>query len=433
MPDPLYPHIILSMPGYGNQSSGAGRGFWRATRRGDPEVAYSCQEGSLLAANFNAHWCLALNASHRGCDVRYFAMQHADVEPEDWWLDKLIAELDARELDVLGVVIPIKDRNGTTSLALERPDGDTWRPLCRLTMRDVYQLPETFTSDDLGHPLLLNTGLWVCKWNPEWCRKVHFTINDRIVFDKNRDCYTAQVEPEDWYFSRLCHEIGLKVGATRKVSAEHLGSVRFTNTQPWGESYDSAYLDKRVIPDPADGFEMPKISGWLHPREGATLAKLARNKRVLEIGSYLGLSTVCLARSALHVTAVDPHDGRSTAAHADTLPEFLGNLESHGVLDRVRCFPEPFGPEVIPDLGVFDFAFIDGDHSAECVRSDSQRAMRLLKPDGLIAFHDYASAVDPGVTAVVNEIIAAGGTLLSVVESLAVVRPPVLSFQVSEV
>jgi len=433
MLDPLYPHIILAMPGYGNQSSGAGRGFWRATRRTEPEVAYSCQEGSLLAANFNAHWCLALNASHRGRDVRYFAMQHADVEPEDWWLDKLIAEMDARDLDVLGVVVPIKDQHGTTSLALDRPDGDTWRPLCRLTMRDVYQLPETFTSEDIGHPLLLNTGLWVCRWDQEWCRKVHFTINDRIVFDKGRCCYTAQVEPEDWYFSRLCHELGLKIGATRKVAAEHLGPVRFTNTQPWGDAYDSAYLDKRVIPDPSDGFEMPRISGWLHPREGATLAKLARGKSVLEIGSYLGLSTVCLARTALRVTSVDPHDGRSTSSQGDTLPGFLGNLESHGVLDRVRCFPEPFGPAVVPDLGTFDLAFIDGDHSAENVRADASLALRLLTPDGLLVFHDYASAVDPGVTAVVNEIVAAGGTLLSVVESLAVVRPPILSYHVSEV
>src|SRR5689334_24495540 len=44
---------------------------------------------SLLANNCNVHWCTALNhrASH---DLQWFAMLHADVVPDAWWLDTLI-------------------------------------------------------------------------------------------------------------------------------------------------------------------------------------------------------------------------------------------------------------------------------------------------------------------------------------------------------
>ncbi|HEX6985675.1 MAG TPA: hypothetical protein VF170_09870, partial [Planctomycetaceae bacterium] len=170
--------VFLGMPGYGELTAGAARGFWRATRRPESHVCYQYNEGSLLAANFNTLWCGALNLRHRGERVDYFAMQHADIEPQDYWLDTLIEEMEARDLDLLGVVVPIKDMKGVTSTALARPDGDTWRIQCRLTMAEVYRLPETFTSEDVGHPLLLNTGLWVCRFG-EWAKQVRFTINDR--------------------------------------------------------------------------------------------------------------------------------------------------------------------------------------------------------------------------------------------------------------
>jgi len=185
--------VVLGMPGYGKQTAAAGRSLWRASRDMSG-VAVEYSAGSLLACNFNKLWCTALNMVHAGERVDYFAMLHDDIGCEDFWLDKLIAELEEKQLDVLGVVVPIKDTRGVTSIALHH-EGDNWNPECRLTMRDVYQLPETFTSADVGgFPLLLNTGCWVVKWNQEWCRKVHFTINDRIIFDRGCNMYRPEVE-----------------------------------------------------------------------------------------------------------------------------------------------------------------------------------------------------------------------------------------------
>jgi len=250
---------FLGMPGYGQPTAGASQGFWLCSG-GGLRVRRCYQSGSLLAQNFNALWCAALTLKGRdGEPIEYFAMQHDDIEPEMHWLDKLVAEMEANNLDVLGVVSPIKDQNGLTSIALHDPDGDNWAPKCRLTMREVCGLPETFTSKDVGYPLLLNTGLWVCRLNMDWADQVHFTINDRIVLDRKTGAYKAQVESEDWFFSRLLHELGLRVGCTRKVSLAHVGRMKFGNNTPWGsQDFDSDMIAESVIG--RCDLELPKAS-----------------------------------------------------------------------------------------------------------------------------------------------------------------------------
>jgi hypothetical protein len=410
------------MPGYGKQTSGAGRGFWRASR--NPEsIVFDGRSGSLLAANFNASWCNALNLVHAGHELKYFAMMHDDIEPRDFWLDDLIAELEAKDLDVLGVASPIKDRKGLTSLAIDNDHGNTWRPKCRLTLREVAGLPETFTSEDVGGPLLLNTGCWVCRFDPAWVKKVHFEINDRIVFNRTTNRYEAEVEPEDWYFSRLCHELGLRIGATRKIPLSHRGEMDFTNLA-WGNEFDSEYVTESQLPMPFPH----EIDGWLSPEEGSALAELSRGKRVLEIGSFCGRSTVCIARTAAWVAAVDFFDGRATPKPGDTSDAFRANLVRYGVAGKVQAF---LPGDDLP--GPFGLAFIDGDHSQEAVEVDIAKALSVLEPGGLLAFHDYRKAPgqfdggwDPGVNAAVDRLIAQGGELIATHHTLAVVRPPVL-------
>jgi len=408
------------MPGYGKQTASAGRALWNASRNmSQVEVQYS--PGSLLACNFNQLWCHTLNRVHNGERVDYFAMLHDDIGPETFWLDKLIDELEAKELDVLGVVVPIKDGHGRTSLAIHH-EGDNWSPECRLTMRDVFELPETFTSDDLGgQKLLLNTGCWVCKWDQEWCRQVHFTINDRIVFDKPQNRYRPEVESEDWFFSRLLHEIGLNIGATRKIAVAHHGEVDFVNTYPWGtDAFDneSPQRSRRISPVP--GAFPADISGWLLPAEGKVLAELARGKRVLEIGSYCGLSTVLMGRTAESITAVDYFDGRGTPLPRDTRAEFQNNIDRHGLAGKVSvCHPD----EAIP-LPEYDFAFIDGAHDYKSVKRDIVKCLEVLKPDGLLAFHDFKHPSHPGVEEAIDELLLDGGEIISTHETVAVVRPP---------
>lgn len=439
----------LGMPSYGEITTGAARGFYRASSGGlsvfekqvrpeDVPLEWQIQNfnSSLLAFNMNYLWCWALNEAHsgRGCD--YFAMQHADIEPESWWLDKAVAELEAKNLDVLGVVAPIKSMHGRTSTAMGRPDGSTWRIHGRLTMKEVYRLPETFTSEDIGYPLLINTGCWVCRFDESWAKKCHFTVNDRIVYVPSKKQYIPEVEPEDWFVSRLFHELGLKVGATRKVQLFHRGHVAFGNDKPWGsDEHDSEYLPASVLDrtEWSDWFPHD-VSGWLTLTEGRELARLAEGKTVLEIGSYCGRSTICLAQKAIAVTAIDPFDGRGTPTPGDTYSTFTKNIERHGVGNKIRLLRGTTS-EVVPTLpAVFDLVFIDGAHDYESVTADIEAARTVLGPGGLLAFHDYRLTPgeadgrwDPGVTQAVNELLAGGGHLLSRHDSLAVVRPPALT------
>jgi SAM-dependent methyltransferase len=411
--------VCLGMPGYAAMTGGAARGFYRASRTLDVRLHQT--ESSLLAHNMNRLWCWALNTAHKGDPVHYFAMQHSDIEPEDFWLDKLAALLDETGLDVLGVVAPIKDQRGVTSTAVARPDTN-WRVAHRLTMREVHRLPETFTSADVGGPLLLNTGLWVCRFDEAWAKKVHFEINDRIYWDPTRKEYTPEVEPEDWFVSRLFHELGLKVGCTRAVELGHRGAALFGNTNPWGTNdFDREYLSASTVAAPE---RFPHdVPGWLTEAEGAELARLAAGRDVVEVGSYCGRSTVCLARAANHVTAVDTFDGTGTATPGDTFRAFARNVAKYGLSAKVSPV-RGASAEVLPDLpAVFDLAFIDGSHDRDSVRTDAALAAAVLRPGGLLAFHDYGKAEDPGVTAAVDELLAAGAELLGRVDSLAIVKP----------
>src|SRR5438034_6910050 len=85
-------------------------------------VAEATETNSLLAGNCNVHWCEALNLREQN-ELKWFAMLHSDVIPEAFWLDKLIAEAEKHQADMMSAVVPIKTDQGLTSTAICRPGG----------------------------------------------------------------------------------------------------------------------------------------------------------------------------------------------------------------------------------------------------------------------------------------------------------------------
>ena len=58
-----------------------------------------------------------------------------------------------------------------------------------------------------------------------------------------------------------------------------------------------------------------------------------------------------------------------------------------------------------PYLGQCDLIFIDGSHTYSYIKSDTAKAMRMIKDNGIIIWHDYRPGSDPkDVTRYLNEL-----------------------------
>jgi predicted O-methyltransferase YrrM len=65
----------------------------------------------------------------------------------------------------------------------------------------------------------------------------------------------------------------------------------------------------------------------------------------------------------------------------------------------------------VTDLAPCDAAFIDGDHSREAVMHDSFLARALVRPGGIIVWHDYHELGTVDVKAVLDEMHLAGDAI----------------------
>lgn len=201
-------------------------------------VEVTTHQTSLLASGFNFLWSTALEKGYT-----HFAMLHADVVPEWFWLNMLLSELQRTGADLVSVVVPIKDSRGLTSTGIGHPSV-WWSPLRRLTVKEVVALPATFDAADAGYPdhaLLINTGCWLADLrNPKWREtdsegllKTYFTICDRIA--RNEDGkLRCRTQSEDWFFSTKMFQNGLKAVATRKVQLGHYADFPWPNHGGWG-------------------------------------------------------------------------------------------------------------------------------------------------------------------------------------------------------
>ena len=222
------PKVFVGMPHYGAVHIGAARGLFLGPSRGKLTYQFYSVNMSVLTAAFNHLWVAALNRLQTD-GITHFAMIHADVEPVDGWADVLMEELTRLNADVVSTVIPLKSESGLTSTAVDEPDG-----MRRLTLREIYRLPETFDSADVGgRPLLVNTGLFLADVRKPWAERVCFHIEDETFRDAEGR-WQYRFRPEDWNFSKFLHRSQCKVFATRKVAVKHHGDRAWDNQSAWG-------------------------------------------------------------------------------------------------------------------------------------------------------------------------------------------------------
>ncbi len=136
-----------------------------------------------------------------------------------------------------------------------------------------------------------------------------------------------------------------------------------------------------------------KVDGWLSRAEGETLRMMAYGKHVLEIGSWKGRSTVCMAQVARTLVAVDHFKGDMGTGLACTFDEYTRNLERFGVADKVKTFwtsLRDFIYDKYPVMfaGTFDLAFVDCEHTEAATTEALRVAIRCVKRGGIVAWHD---------------------------------------------
>jgi predicted O-methyltransferase YrrM len=143
----------------------------------------------------------------------------------------------------------------------------------------------------------------------------------------------------------------------------------------------------------------------LPARELLTLAMICRYtqpRRIFEIGTYTGISTLVLALNShesvtIHTLDMDP---TARASHAPG-PDIgtIADIAPYEVGSAYRRFPgrdrihQLYGNSITFDYcpyhGAMDLIFVDADHSYPFVSQDTNSAFRMVNSRGLIVWDDY--------------------------------------------
>jgi MMP 1-O-methyltransferase len=132
------------------------------------------------------------------------------------------------------------------------------------------------------------------------------------------------------------------------------------------------------------------IPGWLTDEEGAALYELARSCRgegvIVEIGSWKGKSTICLALgseagASVPLYAVDPHAEYRFG-------DFKANVERAGIAELVRPVASLSQTAADEFDEPIELLFVDGSHEYDLVLEDFEKWVPKVVEGGWVAFHD---------------------------------------------
>ncbi len=196
--------------------------------------------------------------------------------------------------------------------------------------------------------------------------------------------------------ARLSHVFGTALGVSEEVvdgSADLLRFRQATLNDLLPNTGTELRLTLALFPQSVSSISALEMISLI------LLMKKARAANVFEFGTYKGVSATQLALNL-------PAHGR---LYTLDLPEGQTQVQfPHVAEDKVIAFENGKGALVPADVkgrvhflyqdsaqfdespyaGQMDFIFVDGSHSAEYVRNDTEKALRMLRRDGIIAWHD---------------------------------------------
>jgi len=139
------------------------------------------------------------------------------------------------------------------------------------------------------------------------------------------------------------------------------------------------------------------------------LARVNKPDIIVEVGCYVGMSTIALARACPTATihCVDTFGGNAddrlgVKNPTETFRAFCDNMG-----DRLfsTVFPHQGTSRLYGAIWPFlvDFVFIDAGHSYQSCRRDIESWLPRIRPGGILCGHDYCTEF-PGVVQAADEI-----------------------------
>ncbi len=159
--------------------------------------------------------------------------------------------------------------------------------------------------------------------------------------------------------------------------------------------------------------------GQLPLGEAAVLGLLCRHlrpRRIFEIGTFRGSSTLVMAMNTREHTEILTLDLDPERREEVTFATENGNITGVAFTVGELFVSTPFLGKIrqlYGDSAAFDFeefsqavdlVFVDGNHRYENVRSDSEHALRMVRPGGAVLWDDYHPIWGPGVIRAIDEL-----------------------------
>lgn len=157
---------------------------------------------------------------------------------------------------------------------------------------------------------------------------------------------------------------------------------------------------------------MNNIPGWFPKENQATLEALIKEhnvQTVIEIGAFVGLSTVFFAQRVRNVTTVDPFDaitrvnylnGQMKRIAQDQFDHFMRNTTGYSNITSLVATSQEAAAGPLKDKTA-DLIYIDGSHEYADVKLDIE--LWYLRANKILCGDDY-SPHWPGVRQAVDEL-----------------------------
>lgn len=219
---------------------------------------------------------------------------------------------------------------------------------------------------------------------------------------------------------RLLHRYNLELKIKQTLSVEN------TATEGVRVYEDLLSFYKQLI----ISFKLPLeefIGGSIKREEASLLYNLViqeKPKNVLQVGTFLGFSTLIIAEALKHngegkIFAIDPEIPHRKISNPVDIARKA--CTERGLSDRIEFISgwfsnvpywsdkkisrEVVGPSLIHQINTLDFIFIDGDHSIMSAISDFALVASSLRINGICTIHDVCShnSVKQAITAILAD------------------------------